>query len=105
MIWYHFNESLLSTIPICFKKFNYMNYSLYFQADVKKELCWMVTSSLRFTEYVAFDRAFDREQSIFEFFVSPDMEDVFLNVMQKLQEVGVIVTLKKMPNRLMFEPL
>jgi len=54
-----------------------MQYSLYFQAHVKKELCWIVSSTLRFTEYVAFDRTLDKEQSIFEFFVAPDLQDVF----------------------------
>lgn len=82
-----------------------MSYSLYFQAHATKELCWLVTSSLRFSEYVAFDRAFDSEQSIFEFFVAPDMEDVFLDVMRKLEQAGVISNLRKLPNRLAVESL
>ena len=77
-----------------------MKYSLYFQAHATKELCWMITSALRFTEHIAFDRAFDKEQSIFEFFVSPDGEDVFLDVMHKLEKEGIVFNIKKMPNRL-----
>ena len=82
-----------------------MNYSLYFQATVTKELCWMVTSSLRFTEHIAFDRALIKDQSLFEFFVSPDGVDTFLDVMSKLEKEGVIFNLVQLPNRLINESL
>ena len=77
-----------------------MNYSLYFQAHATKELCWMITSTLRFTEHIAFDRAYDKDQNIFEFFVSPDGEDIFLDVMYKLEKEGVLSNIQKLPNRL-----
>lgn len=77
-----------------------MSYSLYYQAHATKELCWMVTSALRFTEHIVFDRAYDKEQSIFEFFVSPDAEDVFLDVMRKLEKEGILFNIQKLPNRL-----
>lgn len=77
-----------------------MSYSLYYQAHAVKELCWMITSSLRFTEHIVFDRAFDKEQSIFEFFVSPEAEDVFLDVMKKLEKEGIVFNIQKLPNRL-----
>lgn len=76
-----------------------MRYSVYYQAHTKKELCWMVTASVRFCEHVAFDRTLDKDESIFEFFVAPDMEDVFLDVAQKLLDRGVFLTLNKLPNR------
>ncbi|MCX5924425.1 MAG: hypothetical protein NTZ68_03315 [Candidatus Dependentiae bacterium] len=76
-----------------------MQYSLYFQAHVKKELCWIVSSTLRFTEYVAFDRTLDKDQSLFEFFVAPDLLDVFLDVMHKLIDQGVVFNLRELPNR------
>ncbi|MBI2352910.1 hypothetical protein HYV11_01540 [Candidatus Dependentiae bacterium] len=76
-----------------------MNYSLYFQAKIKKEFGWLVTSSLRYAEYVAFDRAVDHEQDIFEFFVAPDLCDVFLDVMNKLAEKGIVSHLEQLPNR------
>ena len=75
-------------------------FSLYFQAHVKKELCWMVSSTLKYVDHVAFDRTLDKDESLFEFFVSPDCEDDFLDMMDKLAKRGVILTLKKMPNRL-----
>lgn len=77
-----------------------MKYSLYFQAHVQKELCWIVTSTMRFTEYVAFDRTVNKENSVFEFFVSPDLETVFLSLIDKLMKRGVILKFQKMPNRL-----
>lgn len=80
-----------------------MSYSLYYQAHATKELCWMITSALRFTEHIVFDRAYDKEQSVFEFFVSPDGEDVFLDVMKKLEKQGVVFKIQKLPNR--FETL
>lgn len=77
-----------------------MSYSLYYQAHATKELCWMVTSALRFTEHIVFDRAYDKDQSIFEFFVSPEGEDVFLDVMYKLEKEGILFNIQKLPNRL-----
>jgi hypothetical protein len=75
-------------------------FSLYFQAHVKKELCWMVSSTLKYVDHVAFDRTIEKEESLFEFFVSPDREDDFLDMMDKLAKIGVILTLQKLPNRL-----
>ena len=80
-----------------------MNYCVYYQATVSKELCWIVTSSLRFCEYVAFDRAYDPQKSIFEFFIAPDLEDVFLQAMSVLEKEGVVWNVQKMPNRLITE--
>lgn len=77
-----------------------MNYSIYYQARVQKELCWLVTSTVRFCEHVAFDRALDKDDSIFEFFVAPDMEHIFLDVAHKLLKRGVFLDLQKLPNRL-----
>lgn len=82
-----------------------MKYSLYFQATVVKELCWLVTSSLRFSEHIAFDRALNKEISLFEFFVAPGMEDVFLQIMGTLEKEGVVFNLVQLPNRLLTEPL
>lgn len=76
-----------------------MEKCLYYQARVQKKLCWMVTSTLRFSEHVVFDRCFDKKESIFEFFVAPGLEDVFLDIMHKLEKKDVISELQKMENR------
>ena len=80
-----------------------MNYSVYYQARVQRELSWMVTASVRFCEHVAFDRTIDKDDSVFEFFVAPDLEEAFLDVARKLLERGVFLDLTKLPNRLIHE--
>ena len=80
-----------------------MNYSIYYQAHVQKELCWMVTATIRFMDHVAFDRTIDKENSIFEFYVAPDLEDEFLQVANRLLRRNIFLTLTKLPNRLMTE--
>ncbi len=78
-----------------------MNYSIYYQAHVQKELCWMVTATIRFMDHVSFDRTIDKENSIFEFYVAPDLEDEFLQVANRLLKRKIFLTLQKLPNRLM----
>lgn len=76
-----------------------MNYSLYYQATIRKEMVWFATATFRFTEHVLFDRTIDKEKSVFEFFVAPDQEHVFLDMMQKLQKKEVVTELQQLPNR------
>ena len=76
------------------------SYCAYYTGHLKKEKIWIVSSALRGTEHVAFDRALDVEQSIFEFFVPVDMEHIFLQVMEYLEQEGVLLTLTKEKNRL-----
>jgi hypothetical protein len=77
-----------------------MTKSLYFQAHVERSKCHVVSSTFQFVEHVAFYRTVDVENSVFEFFVSPDMPDIFLDVVRALQKIGVIHWCKEMPNRL-----
>lgn len=77
-----------------------MPYSAYYQAIVKKELCWRLTAILRSYEHLAFDRTIDNATSRFEFFVSPDLEDYFLKLMDYFIKIGIISDLQKLPNRL-----
>jgi hypothetical protein len=78
-----------------------MKYCLYYRAKIKKELCWLVTSTLRYSEHIAFDRCFDKENSIFEFFVAPAFHDVFISIMKKFQEHGIANELEQLDNRLL----
>lgn len=75
-------------------------YCSYYQAHVRRELCWFVTAALRSYEHIAFDRTLDTESSLFEFFVVPSTEDCFLEVMTYFQTEGLISDLKKISNRL-----
>lgn len=80
-----------------------MKYSIYYQARVQKELCWMVTATIRYLDHVSFDRTIDKENSIFEFYVAPDFEQEFLQVAERLLDKKIFLSLEKMPNRLMTE--
>lgn len=82
-----------------------MKYSIYYQAHVQKELCWMVTATVRYLDHVAFDRTVDKAGSIFEFYVAPDLEPEFLSVANRLLQRGVFLTLEKLPNRLISEDI
>lgn len=77
-----------------------MPYSVYYQAIVKKELCWHLTAILRSYEHLAFDRTIDNATSRFEFFVSADLEDYFVRLMDYFIEQGIVTELQKLPNRL-----
>jgi hypothetical protein len=60
----------------------------------------MVTAVLRSFEHLLFERALDKEQSIFEFFVPSENEKYFLDIMQVFEKKGIISNLQKLPNRL-----
>lgn len=80
-----------------------MKYCLYYRAKIEKELCWIVTSTLRYSEYLVFDRCYDKELSIFEFFVAPDLQDVFVSIMATFEKHGIVSQLQFLPNRLLDE--
>lgn len=77
-----------------------LSYSLYYTANVTRELCWFLTATLRSYEHIAFDRTLDATTSLFEFFVPNEMEFYFLDVMDYFQKEGIIHNLQKLPNRL-----
>lgn len=78
-------------------------FCLYYRARVEKRLCWFVSSAVRGTEHVAFDRAYDVAESIFEFFVPAAMEPMFLQVMEYLEKRAAVTELTKIDNRFWVE--
>ena len=82
-----------------------MVYCSYYQAHVIPETGWFVVAALKSYEHLAFDRTVDVDRSIFEFFVTPDAEHTFLQVMHYLHERGYIDNLVKLPNRLLSDKL
>jgi len=76
-------------------------FCLYYVGQVKKEKVWMLSSALRGTEHIAFDRTIDVTQSLFEFFVPVSMESIFLELMDYLRCEGVLLSLEKKENRLL----
>jgi len=77
-----------------------MEYCLYYQAYVKRELCWFLVGILRSYEHMAFDRTIDKEKSIFEFFVPVGMQKQFEVVMDAFLSMGVITSCSQLENRL-----
>jgi len=72
----------------------------YYIAHIERARAWLMASVMRGTEHIAFDRALDKQQSIFEFFVPQDTESVFLEVIEYLRKEGVVLSCEKRPNRL-----
>lgn len=82
---------------------NKPNLSLYYTAQIKREMAWLLSSVMRGTEHIAFDRCIDKAQGIYEFFVPKDTESVFLEAMNYLKKEGVLLSLQKEDNRLLTE--
>lgn len=78
-------------------------YSAYYQVAVNKSKAWFFVGILRSFENLAFDRTLDKEKSLFEVFVAPDLEKEFLDVMYLLENRQVITNLRQLPNRLQIE--
>ena len=77
-----------------------MRSCLYFQADVVRADTWFFVAVLRSFEHLAFDRTLDKRRGRFEFFVPAGLEQYFLELMDYMQEQGIISDLQKLPNRL-----
>ena len=78
-------------------------YGLYYQAHVAEKHCWYFVGVLRSFEHLVFDRTFDKQQGIFEFFLPPEQEEAFLAIMEYFKKEGIIAHLVKMEHRLMGE--
>jgi len=72
----------------------------YYQAYVNREQSWFVVAALKGYDHLSLDRTLDVATSLFEFFVPPAQEELFLQVIARLQEKNLIRDLQKLPNRL-----
>ena len=75
-------------------------YGLYYQAKVDPAKCWYFVAILRSFEHLAFDRTYDKQESIFEFFLPPGNEKTFLELMDYFQHEGIVSQLCALPHRL-----
>jgi hypothetical protein len=75
--------------------------SRYFQATVHRELSWYVVAVLKSFEHLCFDRTYDAEVSRFEFFVSSDMADEFIRVMEYFRDEHLVTDFQELPNRIL----
>lgn len=82
---------------------NNNQFCSYYVAQAVRDQCWLLSSLMRGTEHIAFDRALDKEKSIFEFFVPESTEHVFLQVIDYLLEKGILTSCEKKENRLELE--
>jgi hypothetical protein len=79
---------------------NPSSFSVYYQATIVRSQAWFVVAVLKSFDHVALDRAYNVEETIFEFFVPAEMEPAFLEVMHYLQQESLVYNLAKLPNRL-----
>jgi hypothetical protein len=82
-----------------------MNYCTYYQAYVEPRHAWYLTAVLRSFEHLVFDRTLDVKNSIFEFFVPPQLESYFVEIMNAMEQEGIVSNIQKLPNRFESEDL
>ncbi|KKP22473.1 MAG: hypothetical protein SZ59_C0006G0014 [candidate division TM6 bacterium GW2011_GWF2_28_16] len=75
-------------------------YSKYYTAKSLKSMTWFIFGVFRNEENVAFGRTLDKNESLLEFFVSPNYEAHFLKVANYLSQKGYLFELKEKVNRL-----
>lgn len=76
-----------------------MNYCKYYQAKINRSLTWFFVATFRSYEHMGFDRTYDVQEGIFEFFIPEGMETDFLNLMHYFESQKIISDFKKLPNR------
>ncbi len=78
-----------------------MMYCAYYQGYVVKEQTWFLVAVLRSYEHLAFDRTFDKQRGLFEFFVPVELEHFLVTLLGHMRELGVVSSFVKLPNRLL----
>jgi len=53
------------------------NFGLYYRATIDRTRCWYFVAILRSFEHMVFDRTYDVQNSVFEFFVPELMNPIF----------------------------
>ena len=61
---------------------------------------WFVVAVCRSFEHLLFDRAFDKERSVFEFFLPEELEECFLELMEYFTSQGIAANVVRLPNRI-----
>jgi hypothetical protein len=92
---------MLFCLVVLFKGSGFMSYCLYFVATLLRKKIWFVSGLLRNEGRVALERSLDKEKNQFEFFVPPAQKERFLQLMETLQELGLVLDLKEETNRLL----
>ncbi len=74
-------------------------YCNYYQAYVKRDLCWFFVAALRSFEHMALDRTIHKEKSLFEFYVPADCELEFIDFMSLFEKNGIVTCLVRCSDR------
>jgi len=82
-----------------------MNCCSYYQAQIVRKETLFFVAILRSFDHLCFDRTLDPDQELFEFFVPQNSEQQFLNLMHYFEQHQIVLNLKKLPNRLLHNPL
>ena len=75
------------------------NY-LYYTANIDRHQSYYFVAIIKAFDNMVFDRTIDVEQSLFEFFVAPAYEQLFLDVMARFAKEGLVANLQQSENRL-----
>jgi hypothetical protein len=75
-------------------------YCSYYRAHIKKPEVISFVSILKSFDHLCFDRSYDVEKSIFEFFVPHSQEELFLKLLTSFEHKGIVSAIEKLPNRL-----
>ena len=74
-------------------------YSKYYKVKILKEKMWFVSGCFRNEDNLAFARALETEKDTFEFFVTTEMENQFLQLTHLLEKQGCILSIHEDKNR------
>jgi len=74
-------------------------YSEYYIAHVNISKTWFIGGIFRNEDNLAFERTIDGQNELLEFFVTRDLEQTFLALMDDLKAGGYIISWEKKPNR------
>lgn len=77
-----------------------MQESIYYQAHIDRQLCWFVLAAFKSFEHLCFDRTLNAEENLIEFYVSPQANNVFLEIMDYFQKQNLVFNVRQLPNRI-----
>ncbi len=76
-------------------------YSLYYQAKIDVARTWFVVGVLRNEDHVAFERAIEGGDGLFEFLVPQENRERFLELMEYFKQHGYVAWFEQQSNRFM----
>ncbi|MGB8468181.1 MAG: hypothetical protein WCE21_04180 [Candidatus Babeliales bacterium] len=75
-------------------------YCRYYRAVLERKKTWLVVGALRSCEGLAFERTVCKATNQFEFFVTAELENLFLQFMRQFEQAGIVTGLQNLPNRI-----